>query len=1124
MRRSVHGDRKWHVDDDKAGSGRPQLDERIPNTFVGGVLTESRGSHPIPRYALLTAWKRGKYRLRATASMTGSSTRARGAVLACVVLMLVTAVGAQVVGAMLSGTVADSAGRPINNATVVVRSVETGVLIATRTNAAGIYSIPNLLPGPYVVSAEASPMSSGEGPRLELAVGETRIVDIEVGITALAEVVNVRADAGVVGLGTGAVSDIVDGRVARELPLNGRDWSQLALLQPGVSLIRTQPDANGLNNRGNRGFGSQLTIGGARPQQNNYRLDGISVNDYANSSPGATDGLTLGAEAIAQFSVISSNYSAAYGLASGGVISAMTRAGANDLHGSVYEFFRNDALDARGYFDDEKLPFERNQFGVAIGGPVVRNRTFFFANYEGLRQSLTTTGIATVPTQAARDGHLASGDIAIDSLVQRYLGLFALPNGAIAGNTGLYRFPSTAVVPENLLAMRLDHTISARDNLHGTYWIDGGSTTQPDSLNVIVNRNDTRRQVGTIEETHLSGSRFANTVRLGVNRVVAGTLHTAPGLNPLGNDPALGPAPGLYAPVIQVAGLTTFGGGLNGTSFGDYWFTTWQTYDDAFWSAGKHSLKAGFAFERIASDFQLAANPNGTFKFNTLADFLGNRPASFQLPYGTLTPRALRQNVFGAYIEDDYRPGSNLTVNLGVRYEPASVPAERNGRIANLRTLDSTQIYTGDPLFRNPTLANVEPRIGFAWDPFKTGRTAVRAGVGVFDVLPLTYQFNLRQVSTAPFQAVASSSNLPAGSFPSAAASLVQLGGGLRTSFIEFEPKRNYVTQWNASVEHQVPGNVTVTAGYAGARGVHNAMRTTDAKGVMPSVTPEGLVWPCAGEVTDGVCSSLRGGARFNPSYGQIDGQVWNGSSIYHALLLTAKRRLAGGLAAQISFTWSRSEDTGSSVGSGGPFLNSVSVQFLFAPLRALSDFSVARTLVASGTWDVPFAATRPWGGWQVAGVLDLSDGLPFTPLIAGDALGQANQSLFDMPDRLDAPNCDQAVNPGDPAHYIKVNWLLVPDPRKRFGNRGRNSLIGPGVITADVAVIKNIRTGGPGQGSHLQLRAEMFNLANRANFAAPLTNNKLFDAKGAPVSFAGQITSLSTPPRQLQLGLKWMW
>ena len=501
-----------------------------------------------------------------------------------------------------------------------------------------------------------------------------------------------------------------------------------------------------------------MTIAGGRPQQNNYRLDGISVNDYANSTPGSTIGLSLGTDSVQEFSVISNNYSAAYGLTSGGVINAVTRSGGSDFHGSAYEFLRNDRMDARGFFDAAKLPFRRNQFGAAAGGPIIKNRLFFFANYEGLRQSLTTTTIDTVPSPNARNGILCANaqctqtkTVQVDASIQPYLGLFAMPNSTISGDTGLYSFAGKAATPENYFTSRLDFNISANDNLHGTYVLDRGSTTQPDSLNVISNANTVNRQVASVEETHVFNASFMNTARAGVNREVALTLATAPGANPLGTDNTLGVVPGLWAPVIQVTGLTAFGGGLNGTSYGNYWFTTYQAYDDAFLMKGMHSIKFGFALERIDSNFLLAANPDGVYRFNTLSDFLTNKPAAFQFQYGTLTPRGARQSVYGGYAEDDIHLKKDLTVNIGLRYEMSTVPYEVNGKFANLRTLSSPQIYTGGPLFQNPTMHNFEPRVGLAWDPFGTGRTSVRAGFGMFDVLPLTYQFNLAEVSAAPF-------------------------------------------------------------------------------------------------------------------------------------------------------------------------------------------------------------------------------------------------------------------------------------------------------------------------------------------------------------------------------------
>ncbi len=1041
-----------------------------------------------------------------------------------VVMLMPAGALAQVVGATLTGTVRDPSGSAIPRAMVTIRNAATGTVNTLPTNGEGIYNASNLRPGEYDVNVTAPGFSAAVRSHLTLTVGEEQVLNLSMAMGAVGTTVEVVGTPPDVELGNAAMSAVISGETARELPLNGRDWTQLAQLEPGISPIRTQPDANGLNNRGNRGFGGQLTISGGRPQQNNYRLDGISVNDYANSAPGSTIGLSLGADSIQEFSVISSNYSASYGLTSGGVVNAMTRAGTNKIHGSVYEFLRNDALDARGFFDGPKLPFRRNQFGASMGGPVIRNRTFFFVNYEGLRQSLTTTTIDTVPSLNARAGQLVSGAVKVDPIVQKYLPLFALPNGAVKGDTGIYTFAGKAITPENFFTVRGDHNISAADVLHGTYLLDRGSTNQPDSLNVISNVNVTRRQVASLEESHIFSPEFLNTVRFGVNRVVAATLQTAPGANPLGADSSLGVAPGLYAPVIQVTGLTSFAGGLNGTSYDNYWFTTWQVYDDALLTRGIHSLKFGFSMERIDSNFLLAANPDGVFRFNTLSDFLTNKPASFQFQYGALTPRGVRQSIFGGYAEDDIKLVKNLTINIGLRDEVSTVPNEVNGKLANLRNLSSSTIYTGSPLFQNPTTKNFEPRVGLAWDPFGDGKTSVRAGFGMFDVLPLTYQFNLMQVSAAPFQSTGSSATPPAGSFPSGAVALVQQGTGLRTSYLQYNPPRNYVMQWNSSIQRQLPGGLTMMLGYVGSRGVHNALRSTDANMVIPNATPQGLLWPCAGSIVNGICSRVGVGPKFNNIYGQIDGQTWNGDSYYDALLFTVKRRMARGLEVQASFTWAKSIDTGSSVGSGGPFSNSVSGQFLFAPIRGLSDFNVGRNLVLNGTWEIPFAKGNPWGGWQVGSVISISDGLPFTVADSGDVLGQGNQSLFDVPNRLNLTGCGTPVNTGNPIQYIKLGCFALANPSTLFGNAGRNELIGPGVVNADVSLFKNFGLRKISEAARLQFRAEAFNLPNRVNFAPPTANNKLFDTKGAPVNFAGQITALSTPSREIQFGLKLLW
>jgi hypothetical protein len=340
---------------------------------------------------------------------------------------------------------------------------------------------------------------------------------------------------------------------------------------------------------------------------------------------------------------------------------------------------------------------------------------------------------------------------------------------------------------------------------------------------------------------------------------------------------------------------------------------------------------------------------------------------------------------------------------------------------------------------------------------------------------------------------------------------------------IQFDPPRNYVMQWNASIQRELARDMTVFLGYVGSRGIDNAMRVGDANMVVPFATPQGYEWPCAGVISNGICSKTATGPKFFPGFGQIDGQLWNGHSYYNALLFSAHRRLAEGLDVRAAFTWSRSIDNNSSVGTGAPFSNSITGQFLFDPIRALSDFNVSRTFVLSGSWEIPVFRSQWYGGWQLGTIFTVSDGMPFTPVISGDALGQANQNSFDVPNRLNNPGCGTPVNPGNPQQYIQLGCFAFANPSTLFGDAGRNEVIGPGVVNGDVSIFKNIPLGFR-ESSHLQFRVEAFNLPNRANFAAPLTNSKLFDTKGNLVNFAGQITTLQTPGRVMQVGLKFLW
>ena len=340
----------------------------------------------------------------------------------------------------------------------------------------------------------------------------------------------------------------------RELPLNGRSWTDLAVLQPGVANPKMQPSFSG--GRGQRGFGNQIAIGGSRPQENNYRMDGISVNDYANAGPGNVEGGALGVDAIQEFSVLTSTYSAEYGRASGGVINAITRSGTNRLHGDGYEFLRNDALDARNYFDVSKPAFHRNQFGGSLGGPIQKDRTFFFGDYEGVRESKGITKVNTVPSLAARAGNLSSGKVTVNPAISSFINTFyPMPNGAVTGDTAKASIASQRLTREDFFTTTVDHIFSDKDKIHGNFLYDNTDLTLPDEFNTKLSSYLVGRKTVTLEESHTFSNNFLNSVRFGFLRNPANVGATIQALNPAAKDPALGSIPGRNAPDIKVGGI-----------------------------------------------------------------------------------------------------------------------------------------------------------------------------------------------------------------------------------------------------------------------------------------------------------------------------------------------------------------------------------------------------------------------------------------------------------------------------------------------------------------------------------------------------------------------------------------
>src|SRR5438445_4053576 len=602
---------------------------------------------------------------------------------------------ARVTGGNLPGTISDASVRLVPQALVALQNVETGITTTVTTNSDGYYTAANLHPGEYQVTVSAKGFATEVRKGISLSVGAQQVIDLTLQVESAAHtVVEVTTEAPAVQLASSHISAVVNATTVRELPLNGRSWTDLAALQPGVDTIQTQPSFSSGADRGNRGFGQQLTISGARPQQNNYRLDGISLNDYANGAPGSVLGGSLGVDAIQEFSVLTSNYSAEYGKTSGGVINAITRSGTGAFHGSAYEFLRNSVLDARNFFDGPQIPsFKRNQFGGSIGGPIIPKRTFFFADYEGIRQSKGITALTTVPSLDARNGliHDSNGNpitVTMDPNAQKFLAFYHLPNGPVTDNPDIaaFSFAGQQVVNENFFTTRLDHKVSEKDTLSGTYLFDKTPSTSPAGVNDVLLPTKSSRQIAALEETHIFKPTFANSVRFGYNYENVDNNQGASALVPEAADTSLGTFPGRTAPQLFVGGLTTFLGGVGGESAYFYHWNTFQIYDDAFINKGTHTIKFGFAAERMELGIRALSDPNGIFKFKNLQAFYANQPSRFQGGIAsTLSPRNLRQTLVGGYIQDDWRWKPNLTLNIGLRYEMTTVPTETSGKLAVLR-------------------------------------------------------------------------------------------------------------------------------------------------------------------------------------------------------------------------------------------------------------------------------------------------------------------------------------------------------------------------------------------------------------------------------------------------------
>jgi hypothetical protein len=1056
------------------------------------------------------------------------------------------AIHAQSGSATLQGTVTDPAGAVIPNAKIHITAQLTGVSREVISNTDGFYSAPDLSPGRYKVTTSALGFAAKVQTDVLLTVGALRDLNIPLTISASDITITVDSSSTQVNSVDTSIQGIVDGKQTRDLPLNGRDWTTLATLNTGVSLIETQfPGAATATTRLSRGLGAQLTIGGSRPQQNSYRLDGVNINDYANGGPGSVSGATLGVDAVQEFTVITSDAPAEYGRMSGGVVNSITRQGTNQFHGSAYDFVRNSVFDARGFFDPPsgEPSFRRNQFGGTIGGPIIQNKTFFFFNYEGFRQAQGVTIQSTVLSPNARTGLVTctSGSscknglqqLAVNAAVPPYLALFPLPNGGVTGNTGLYSFVTTQTTNEDLSTVHLDHNFSEKDSLHGTLLYDTASLDSADQTNTLYDEAISRRTTAALEEVHVFTSKLTNSFRLGYNRSVAIAPNQKAVINAAADNPALSYYPGRSVGQLIISSLTTVQGGSGSVGTNAFHYNSYQLYDDATYVIGKHSINFGGAIEYDQNNTFGGVLPNGEWSFGSINNFLTNIPTFFEggLPNTPVIPHDLRQTIYAAYVQDSWKVRNALTINLGLRYEMATNTTESRGRLGALLTPTSPAATPVQSFFtNNPTIKNFEPRIGVAWDPFHNGKTVVTAASGLYDILPLNYTLQLQIISSAPSYEegrVTYSGSAGAGLFPLNPFNRVT--PALRVIYTPQTPPRSYVIQSNVNVQQQLTPNTIFQIGYIGSHGVHQLFTTNDINNV-PTLgkDPAGsYYWPDLTKVT----GAARAALQLNPAVGTESDTFYAGSSVYNSLQTSIAYTAPRGIVGKISYTWAHAIDDSSSQVSGASFSNSVSglPAFDLSLNRANADFDIRHVFTANAVAPLPNisrggAYTSILRNWTFNNIFTVRSGVPFTPVIGGDPLGLLGSQPFDFPDRIVN---NRSCTKGHSVNYVDTSCFAFPGTYTYatgfagpvLGTGRRNTLDGPGFffwttgLMKDQAITERLRA---------QFQAQAFNVDNHTNFANPASaQTQIYSVSGALSGTAGTLTSTATPGRQLQFALK---